>query len=79
VTVAEVLAESPVAVAEPAVSAVAGSVVPTRTAGMTATVLPPDYQQGASALRLGLAFVPATATGGGGCGPPRHDTACRRG
>lgn len=50
VTVAEVLAESPVAVAEPVVSAVAGSVVPRRTEGMTAAVLPADYQRIMSVL-----------------------------
>ncbi|MFF3326992.1 hypothetical protein [Streptomyces sp. NPDC002889] len=39
-TVAEVLAESPSAVAESARSAVAGSVVPRRAEGMAATVRP---------------------------------------
>ncbi|MEU6603195.1 hypothetical protein [Streptomyces flaveolus] len=42
VTVAEVLAEPPVGVAELVVSAVAGSVVRRRAEGMTVAVLPPD-------------------------------------
>lgn len=79
VTVAEVLAEPPVAGAEPVVSAVAGSVVPRRTEGMTATVLPADYQRIMSVLEsdparegmrcqqlaaaLGLQAVPAKVEG----------------
>ncbi|WP_369362133.1 hypothetical protein AB5L52_00055 [Streptomyces sp. CG4] len=79
VTVTEVLAEPPVAVAEPVVSAVAGSVVPRRVEGMTATVLPPDYQRIMSVLEsdaaregmrcqqlavaLGLQAVPAKVEG----------------
>jgi hypothetical protein len=79
VTVAEVLAEPPVAVAEPVVSAVAGSVVPRRTEGMTAAVLPADYQRIMSVLEsdaaregmrcqqlaaaLGLQAVPAKVEG----------------
>ncbi|MGW2051977.1 hypothetical protein ACWCPF_43700 [Streptomyces sp. NPDC001858] len=80
VTVAEVLAEPPpVAVAESVVSAVAGSVVPRRTEGMTAAVLPADYQRIMSVLEsdaaregmrcqqlaaaLGLQVVPAKVEG----------------
>ena len=79
VTVAEVLAEPPVAVVEPVVSAVAGSVVPRRAEGMIATVLPPDYQRIMSVLEsdaaregmrcqqlaaaLGLQAVPAKVEG----------------
>ncbi|MFE6339102.1 hypothetical protein ACFVP3_39770 [Streptomyces sp. NPDC057806] len=74
VTVAEVLAEPPVAVAEPVVSAV----VPRRTEGMTAAVLPADYQRIMSVLEsaaregmrcqqlaaaLGLQAVPAKVEG----------------
>ncbi|MFJ2722697.1 hypothetical protein [Streptomyces sp. NPDC087437] len=78
-TVAEVLAEPSAAVAEPARKAVAGSVVPHRTEGMTASVLAPDYQRIASVLEseagregmrcqqlaaaLGLQAVPAKVEG----------------
>ncbi|MFH0245998.1 hypothetical protein ACGRHY_27095 [Streptomyces sp. HK10] len=48
VTVAEVLAEPPAA--EPARTAVAGSVAPHRTDGMAVSVLPPDYQRIVSVL-----------------------------
>ncbi|GED90734.1 hypothetical protein [Streptomyces sp. 6-11-2] len=78
-TVAEVLAEPPVAVAEPARKAVAGSVVPHRTEGMAASALTPDYQRIVSVLEseagregmrcqqlaaaLGLEAVPAKVEG----------------
>ncbi|MFE7331268.1 hypothetical protein ACFU8W_41430 [Streptomyces sp. NPDC057565] len=80
VTVAEVLAEPTSAVAEPARSAVTGSVVPHRAKGMAASVLEPDYQQimlvleseaGWEGMRcqqlavaLGLEMVPAKVEGG---------------
>ncbi|WP_093802123.1 hypothetical protein [Streptomyces sp. Wb2n-11] len=73
--VAEVLAEPPCAVVEP----VAGAVVPRRAEGMTATVLPADYQRIMSVLEsdaaregmrcqqlaaaLGLQAVPAKVEG----------------
>ncbi|MGW2652023.1 hypothetical protein ACWC2T_46060 [Streptomyces sp. NPDC001393] len=79
VTVAEVLAEPSCAVAEPARSAVAGATVPHRAAGMTTSVLAPDYQHivsvleseaGAEGMRcqqlaaaLGLQAVPAKVEG----------------
>jgi hypothetical protein len=78
VTVAEVLAEPPAVVAEPVASAVTGSVVPRRAEGMTASVLPPDYQRIMSVLEseadrgmrcqqlataLGLQAVPAKVEG----------------
>lgn len=78
-TVAEVLAEPSSAVAEPAGSAVAGSVVPRRAEGMTASVLPLEYQRIMFVLEsdadregmrcqqlaaaLGLQAVPATVEG----------------
>ncbi|MFR0359522.1 hypothetical protein [Streptomyces sediminimaris] len=79
VTVAEVLAEPPCAVAEPVVSAVAGAVVHRRANGVTATVLVADYQRIMSVLEsatgregmrcrqlaaaLGLQTVPAKVEG----------------
>ncbi|RZB18767.1 hypothetical protein StrepF001_14770 [Streptomyces sp. F001] len=79
ITVAEVLAEPPSAVAEPVRSAVAGSLVPHRTEGMAASVLAPDYQRIVSVLEseagqagmrcqqlataLGLEAVPAKVEG----------------
>ncbi|WP_461070433.1 hypothetical protein [Streptomyces pseudoechinosporeus] len=78
-TVAEVLAEPPSAVAEPVASAVAGSVVPRRVGGMAASALPADYQRIMSVLEseagregmrcqqlaatLGLQAVPAKVEG----------------
>ncbi|MGW3152488.1 hypothetical protein ACWDG1_49655 [Streptomyces sp. NPDC001177] len=78
VTVAEVLAEPP-SVVEPVGSAVAGSAVPRRAEGMTASVLPADYQRIMSVLEsaagqegmrcqqlaavLGLQAVPAKVEG----------------
>ncbi|MFF9221637.1 hypothetical protein [Streptomyces viridosporus] len=79
VTVAEVLAGPTAAVAEPVRKAVAGSVVPHRTEGMTVSVLAPDYQRIVSVLEseaghegmrcqqlaaaLGLQAVPAKVEG----------------
>lgn len=79
VTVAEVLAEPPSAVVEPAGSTVARSVVPRWAEGMTASVLPADYQRIMSVLEsdagregmrcqqlaaaLGLQAVPAKVEG----------------
>ncbi|MFF1257459.1 MULTISPECIES: hypothetical protein [unclassified Streptomyces] len=51
-TVTEVLAEPPRRVVEAVADTVAGSVVPRRAAGMTASVLPPDYQRIVSVLEL---------------------------
>ncbi|GAA3368206.1 hypothetical protein GCM10020367_05620 [Streptomyces sannanensis] len=77
--VAKVLAEPPSTVAGPVVSAVAGSVVPRRAEGMTASVLPADCQRIMSvlgseagregmrcqrlAVALGLDVVPAKVEG----------------
>ncbi|GGS33664.1 hypothetical protein GCM10010269_83820 [Streptomyces humidus] len=79
VTVAEVLAEPPSAVVERVGSAVAGSAVPRRAEGMTASVLPADYRRIMSVLEsaagqegmrcqqmaaaLGLQAVPAKVEG----------------
>lgn len=79
VTVAEVLAEPSRAVVEPVGSAVAGAVVPRRAEGMSASVLPADYQRIMSVLEsaadregmrcqqlasaLGLPAVPAKIEG----------------
>ncbi|RZB19296.1 hypothetical protein StrepF001_10530 [Streptomyces sp. F001] len=79
VTVAEVLAVPPSAVVEPVRDAVAGSVVPRRAEGVTASVLPADYQRIMSVLEsdagregmrcqqlaaaLGLEVVPAKVEG----------------
>ncbi|MGP3737600.1 hypothetical protein ACTWJ9_31275 (plasmid) [Streptomyces sp. GDS52] len=79
VTVAEVLAEPAPAVAEPVANAVTGSVVSRWAEGMTASVLPPDYQRIMSVLEseagregmrcqqlataLGLQAVPAKVEG----------------
>ncbi|MFF9206315.1 hypothetical protein ACF1AE_31850 [Streptomyces sp. NPDC014986] len=78
-TVAEVLAEPPSKVTEPAGSAVAGSPVLRRAEGMAASVLAPDYQRIVSVLEseagregmrcqqlavaLGLQAVPAKVEG----------------
>ncbi|MFF7190393.1 hypothetical protein ACFZAR_35420 [Streptomyces sp. NPDC008222] len=78
-TVAEVLAELSGGVMEPASGPAAGSVVPRRAEGMTASVLPPDYQRimfaleseagregmrcQALAAALGLEAVPAKVEG----------------
>jgi len=79
VTVAEVLAQPPSVGTEPAGSAVAGSTVPRRDAGMAAQTLAPDYQRILSVLEsdagregmrcqqvavaLGLEAVPAKVEG----------------
>ncbi|MGI5262276.1 hypothetical protein [Streptomyces angustmyceticus] len=79
VTVAEVLAEPPSMVVEPVGTAEAGSAVPRRAEGMTASVLPADYQRIMSVLEsaagregmrcqqlaavLGLQAVPAKVEG----------------
>jgi hypothetical protein len=79
VTVAEVLAEPPSAVVEPVGNAVAGAAVPRWAEGMTASVLPADYQRIMSVLEsdaaregmrcqqlaaaLGLQAVPAKVEG----------------
>ncbi|MFD7137848.1 hypothetical protein [Streptomyces sp. NPDC059894] len=79
VTVAEVLAEPLSAVVGPVGSTVAGAVVPRRAEGMTASVLPADYQRIMSVLEsaaggegmrcqqmaaaLGLQAVPAKVEG----------------
>ncbi|MDO0939018.1 hypothetical protein QQY66_47640 [Streptomyces sp. DG2A-72] len=79
VTVAEVLAEPTSTVAEPVASAMTGSVVPRWAEGMTASVLPPDYQRIMNVLEseagregmccqqlataLGLQAVPAKVEG----------------
>lgn len=77
-TVAEALAEPPEVVVEPVASAVTGSVVPRWAEGMTASVLPPEYQRIMSVLEseadrgmrcqqlataLGLQAVPAKVEG----------------
>ncbi|GGX46594.1 hypothetical protein [Streptomyces chryseus] len=78
-TVAEVLAGPPSTVVEPTRSAVAGSLVPHRAEGMTASALAPDYQRIVSVLEseagregmrcqqlavaLGLQAVPAKVEG----------------
>ncbi|MFF3127956.1 hypothetical protein ACFVRD_37985 [Streptomyces sp. NPDC057908] len=78
-TVAEVLAGPPSAVAEPVGSSVAGSVVPRRAEGVTASVLSPDYRRIMSVLEseagregmrcqqlavtMGLQAVPAKVEG----------------
>lgn len=79
VTVVEVLAGPPPAVVEPERGAMPGSVVPRRAEGVTASVLPADYQQIMSVLEsdagregmrcqqlaaaLGLQVVPAKVEG----------------
>ena len=79
VTVAEVLADPPSAVAEPARGAMAGSLVPRRAEDMEASVLAPDCQRIVSVLEseagregmrcqqlavaLGLEAVPAKVEG----------------
>ncbi|MER5228131.1 hypothetical protein [Streptomyces flaveus] len=72
VTVAEVLAEPPSVAAEPARSAVAGSVVPRRAEGMAVSVLPLDYQRIMSVVAtVGDQGVPAPAGGLCSVGPSR--------
>ncbi|MGW4985795.1 hypothetical protein [Streptomyces mirabilis] len=79
VTVAEVLAEPPSAVGEPARSAVVRAPVPHRSEGMAASVLAPDYQRIVSVLEseagregmrcqqlataLGMEVIPAKVEG----------------